>query len=84
MALAKTIFDKTKEILGSDITKAVGCGALFLASPSLPVLASVAALAGAIGTGYFTGKHIQKKTLLKTLEAGKQEGSVPRPRKRQR
>lgn len=64
------LIKKTKEVLKSDLGKAGVCGALLVASPVLPaVAAGQAALAGAIGLGYFSGKHVQKKnTLRQTLQ----------------
>ena len=60
------LIKKTKEVLKSDLGKAGVCGALLVVSPVLPaVAAGQAALAGAIGLGYFSGKHVQKKNSLK-------------------
>ena len=63
------ISKKVKKTLHSDLTKAGACGALLITAPHVPVLAGLLALTSAIGLGYFSGKHVQKKTLLKTLNA---------------
>ena len=51
-------------------------------SPALSVLAGFAAITGAIGLGYFPGKHVQKKTLLKTLQNASTHHSVEKLRDR--